>query len=196
VEEDVRVVNAVVPLLAAVLGGLVVYWLSGRRAQKEWRYKKRAEVLSDVYRLLSQLQTTAGLATRPGLTLEVRKARIFENRRALEELTFYLHAHKLWVDARTLPIINEFVVGLSSALKHYEAEINKGTPDSPLAARAAEHVQRIVPEAEQVLEAEFRAIVYPPPWWVYPLRGLEWFEARNRRAAEPPAGSSAHENHP
>lgn len=173
--------DAVVPLIAAVLGGLIVYWLSGKQAQKEWRYQKRAEVLAEVYRLLSRVQTTAGLATRPGAPLDTRKHRIVENRQALGELTYYLHAHTLWLDARSLPTIKGFLEGLSSALKHYEVEINKGTPDSPLAARAAEHVQRIIPEAEQVLEAEFRAIVYPPPWWEYPLRRLERYVERNRR---------------
>jgi hypothetical protein len=185
--------DAVVPLLAAVLGGLIVYWLSGKQAQKEWRYQKRAEVLAEVYRLLSRVQTTAGLATRPDAPLNTRKQRIAENRQAMGELTFYLHAHTLWLDARSLPTIKAFVEGLSSALKHYEAEIDKGTPDSPLAVRAAEHVQRIVPEAEQVLETEFRAIVYPSPWWEYALRGLERYVERNRTTIGSSKTPSDHE---
>jgi hypothetical protein len=182
--------DALIPLIAAVLGGLVGYWLSGRRAQTEWRYQKRAEVLADVYALLSRVQTTAGLATLADVPLEVRRQRVRQNREAASELTLYMHAHALWLDARMLPTIQAFVEGLSSALIHYEAAIHKGTPDSSLAVGAAEHVQRIVPEAERVLEEEFCAIVYPPPWWEYPLRSLEWFEARNRSSARTAAGPS------
>ena len=80
--------------------------------QSQWRYEKRAEVLAEVYRHLSKVQTTAGLATRPGASLETRQQRILQNRKALEELTYYLHAHTLWLDSRTLPTIKDFVEGL------------------------------------------------------------------------------------
>lgn len=99
--------NVATPLVAsvigavtgAVLGGLVVYFLSGRRAQKEWRAEKRAEVVSEIYRLLSNVENTAGLATRPGAPLEVRRQRILENQKALKELLFYFGGHALWIDA-------------------------------------------------------------------------------------------------
>lgn len=171
------------PLVAAVVGGLVVYLLGPRRARYEWRYQKRAEVTAELARLLSDVQGTARLATLPGLSGEVRKARIAKNRKALEELSFYSSGHTLWLDLSVARTVYAFVSGLSQALGAYESEVNKDTPYSPLATRAVEHVNRIVPEAESVLEREFRAILDPPPWWDYPLRALEWLEARNREGA-------------
>jgi hypothetical protein len=100
-----QLMDAVVPLLAAVLGGLVVYGLSGRRALKEWRYEKRAEVLAELYRLLSSVQNTARMATIPDVSLEVRKQRIMANRKAIEELLIYYHAHTLWIGAELLPTV-------------------------------------------------------------------------------------------
>lgn len=168
-------------LMGAVGGVLIGYLLSGSRAQREWRAQKRAEVLGEMYARLSRVQTSATLATLPGVPLQVRKQRVVQNKKAMEDLSLYLHAHALWVDARTLPTIKAFVDGLSSALRHYEVEINSGTPGSSLALRAAGHVQRLVPEAEQILEQEFRAIVYPKTWREHLASGLEWLETRNRK---------------
>ena len=186
------------PLIAAVVGAVVggffVYLLSGRRARYEWLHEKRAEVIAELARLLSKVQSTARLATNPDAPLEVRKRRIGENRQALTELTYYFHGHTLWIDPSVVTTIYAFLEGLSQALKHYEIELNKGIIDSNLSVRAAEHVNRIVPEAERVLEDEFRALVYPPPWWDYPLRVLQRFAARNRKpnqdAADPSRANS------
>lgn len=141
----------VVPLISAVVGGLVAYWLSGMRAQKEWRAKKRAEVLAELYRLLSPVEHTAEMATISGVPLEIRKQRIMANKKALEDMLVYFHAHALWIDAETLPDIPRFVEVLSSALGPYEAELNRGTPESPLAIAAAEHAQEAVSQAQEVL---------------------------------------------
>ncbi len=86
-----------------MLGGLVVYFLSGRRAQKEWRAEKRAEVVSELYRLLSDVENTAELATRPDADSETRKQRIAENQTALKEFLFYYSGPALWIDADWLP---------------------------------------------------------------------------------------------
>jgi hypothetical protein len=171
-------------LVGSLATGFVVYKLSGRRARKEWLHQKRVEVLAELYRLLSMVQATARMATIPGVPLGVRRRRIEQNKRALHKLSFYVHGHALWMDTDSLKsvpaTIKKFVEGLSSALKPYEAELHKGTPDSALALAAAAHVQKIVPDAEKVLEEQFREIVRSKRWREYLADGLEWFQTRGR----------------
>jgi hypothetical protein len=176
-------VGALIGVTGTLGGVLIGYLLSGSRARREWRAAKRTEVVSELYRLLSRVEATAELATRRGVSPEVSKRGIMSNREALEELVYYFHGHALWLDAETLPDIQPYINDLTSALGPYEAELNQGTPDSLLATRAAEHVQRIVPQGQQVLGAQFRAIVYPKTWREHLANGLEWLETRSRKSA-------------
>lgn len=173
-------------LITALVGGPIVYLLGTRKLRYERLYEKRAEVIAELARLLSGVQNTARLATIPGVPLEVRKQRIRENRKMLTELVNYFHGHTPWLEAPLVQTIYDFTSGLSQALKHYEAELNKGTPDSALAVRAAEHVQRILPEAEKVLEVEFRAILYPTPWHVWLLQSLVYILDLPKRRRDQP----------
>lgn len=68
--------------------------------------------------------------------------------------------------------------------------LNKGTPDSPLAIGAAEHVQRIVPRAQQMLGVQFHAIVYPKTWREHLADGLEWFDLPRRKSSGSDANPS------
>lgn len=81
-------------------------------------------------------------------------------------------------------------------LGHYEVELKKDTPDSPLATRAAEHVQQKVPQAQQVVGVPFRAVVYPKTLRERLADGLERFETRSQKNSGSPSNSAKNENNP
>jgi hypothetical protein len=131
-------------------------------------------VIAELTRLLGRVQRTALTATNPEvpLTEEVRLRRIEESKAAVTEFIDYFIGHTLWLDEDLALRIDAHVTALANVLTQYEADLAKGQPSTEVGVAAAASVGAMVPDAKQELDARFREILYPPPWWDGPLRLL------------------------
>jgi hypothetical protein len=155
--------------------------LGSSQTQFERLYEQRAEVIAELTRRLGRVQRTALTAANPGQPLgKVRLQRIEENKVAITQFIDFIIGHTLWLDEDLALDIDGHVVELANILTEYEGDLAYGRPNSEVGVVAPARIEAMVPDAKQALDAWFREILYPPPWWDGPLRFLAWLQRRDR----------------
>jgi len=173
------------PLIAAVVGGLVVYVLGTRQRRLEGLYERRAVVIARLSELLFLMQRGLASWANPFQSAGVDRD---EQRKtasdALQELSTYYYSNSVWLEPRTCEKIESVMDTAWSAAWEYSDNLNeRGYAHGREGRDASRKLYRDLPVLRRDLEAEFRAILYPTPWWDYPLRALEKIHARNRKSA-------------
>jgi hypothetical protein len=131
-------------------------------------------VLSRLGELLYEVQSGFVTFTSPFQAGEVdRKEQMEEANRAFFELVHYLYSHEMWLEEDTCLKIEKFTQFAYLNMGAYVDDLNeRGHPGS---AEGREIGQRIMNELQPLrrdLIAEFRAIMYPPPWYESALTSL------------------------
>ena len=97
---------------------------------------------------------------------------------AFQGLVRYFRSNALWLDPDTQEKIESLIETAWTAAWEYADELNeRGYPHSKAGRDASNKLVRELPVLRRELEAEFRAILYPLPWWDLPIRLLEKLEA-------------------
>jgi hypothetical protein len=176
----------VVALITVVVGGLGGYLLGYRRVRYERLYERRAEVIARLSELLFHMQRGFSTWASPFQSAEVDRE---EQRKAasdaFQDLVTYYHSNSVWLDLQTCEKIESVMETAWAAAWEYVDELNeRGYTHSQAGRDASKKLYRDLPVLRRELEHEFRAILYPPPWYDAPLRLLEWLqnEIRNRRS--------------
>jgi hypothetical protein len=189
---DAVVAALITGLITLLVSGPLAYYFGLQRSRHERLDEQRALVIAELSRLLWRFQMTALLGTNPNQPPQVRAQRIAENQQAMTELSHYVFAHALWLDAETNEIIESFLLDMTNTLNLYEANLDEQGYPSDVGIAAARHIFEAVPAVREKPKAKFRAILYPPPWYDAPLRFLERTQARNRKPdADASGGNSA-----
>ena len=168
------VMDAVVAIVAVLLSGLSGYLWGNRRLKHERLYQRRAEVLSRLGELLYEVQRGFVTFTSPFQSGEAdRKEQMEEANRAFFELVDHFYSNEMWLEEDTCLKIEKFTQFAYLNMGAYVDDLNeRGHPGS---AEGREIGQRIMNELQPLrreLIAEFRAIVYPPPWYESALTSL------------------------
>jgi hypothetical protein len=175
VVEVLALMDAVVAaIVAALLSGFSGYLWGNRRLRYERLYERRAEVLSRLGELLYEVQRGFVTFTSPFQSGEAdRKEQMEEANRAFFELVDHFYSNEMWLEEDTCLKIEKFTQFAYLNMGAYVDDLNeRGHPGS---AEGREIGQRIMNELQPLrreLIAEFRAIVYPPPWYESALTSL------------------------
>jgi len=166
--------DAVVAIVAVLLSGLSGYLWGNRRLRYERLYERRAEVLSRLGELLYEVQRGFVTFTSPFQSGEAdRKEQMEEANRAFFHLVDHFYSNEMWLEEDTCLKIEKFTQFAYLNMGAYVDDLNeRGHPGS---AEGREIGQRIMNELQPLrrdLIAEFRAIVYPPPWYESALTSL------------------------
>ncbi len=174
------------PLVAAVVGGLVVYVLGTRQRRLEGLYERRAVVIARLSELLFLMQRGFSTWANPLQPADVDRD---EQRKkasdAFQELVTYYHSNSVWLDPQTCEKIEAVMETAWTAAWDYVDNLNeRGYAHGQEGRDASRKLYHDLPVLRRDLEDEFRAILYPAPWWDAPLRVLEGLQTRNRTPAE------------
>lgn len=171
------------PLLAAVAGGLVVYALGTRQRRLEGLYERRAVVIARLSELLFLMQRGFSTWANPFQYAGVdRDQQRKEASDAFHELVTYYQSNSVWLEPQTCEKIESVMETAWSAAWDYVDNMNdRGYAHGQEGRDASRKLYRDLPVLRKDLEREFRAILYPTPWWEYPIRALERLQARNRK---------------
>ena len=174
------------PLVAAVVGGLVVYVLGTRQRRLEGLYERRAVVIARLSELLYLMQRGFSTWANPfqygGVDRDEQRKAASD---AFHELVTYYHSNSVWLDPQTCEKIESVMETAWAAAWDYVDNMNeRGYAHGKEGRDASRKLYRDLPVLRRDLEDDFRAILYPAPWWDYPLRVLEGLQTRNRKPAE------------
>jgi hypothetical protein len=173
---------ALIGFSGAALGVVGGYILGHRRLRYERMYEQRALVIAQLSRLLWRFQATALLATNPTQPPSIRLSRMQENQEAMTEFQYYFVANTIWLDVATSDRIMTFLMDMTNELRTFHNDLNaEGNPSTQGGADAARRIFHLVPQAREDIDAEFRAILYPAPWYDRPLRWFAYLDRRFRR---------------
>lgn len=185
VAEGVRgLMDAIVgALIAAIVGGPIFYVLGTRQRRLEGLYERRAEVIAKLCELLVGVEDALlGWSNAGRMDPPVRPEQQQDFEAAYTDLNDYFRRNSIWLDRATCDGIESFKHDLFYMAFSYAYELDEeGRPRSAESREAAERLLLDVPPLKQDLESRFRAILYPKPWWEYPLRALEGIQARSRK---------------
>jgi hypothetical protein len=166
--------DAVVAIIAVLLSGLSGYLWGNRRLKHERLYERRAEVLSRLGELLYEVQGGFLTFTSPLQSGETdRKEQMEEANRAFFELVHHFYSNEMWLEEDTCLKIEKFTQFAYLNMGAYVDELDeRGHSGS---AEGREIGQRMMNELQPLrreLIDEFRAIVYPAPWYASLLASL------------------------
>jgi hypothetical protein len=166
--------DAVVAIIAILLSGFSGYLWGNRRLKHERLYERRAEVLSRLGELLYEVQGGFLTFTSPLQSGEAdRKEQMEEANRAFFELVHHFYSNEMWLEEDTCLKIEKFTQFAYLNMGAYVDELDeRGHPGS---AEGREIGQRMMNELQPLrreLIDEFRAIVYPAPWYASLLASL------------------------
>ena len=166
--------DAVVAIIAVLLSGLSGYLWGNRRLKHERLYERRAEVLSRLGELLYEVQGGFLTFTSPLQSGEAdRKEQMEEANRAFFELVHHFYSNEMWPEEDTCLKIEKFTQFAYLNMGAYVDELDeRGHPSS---AEGREIGLRMLNELQPLrreLIDEFRAIVYPAPWYASLLASL------------------------
>jgi hypothetical protein len=178
--------DAVLPLITAVVGILGGYIVGNRRLKFEHLHERRAEVLAKLSELLAALQRGAVTFTNFYQRGDVdRLGQLQETQRAFNELVHYYRSNEVWLAPDTCLKIEEFLDNVHLPLEDYLDDLDeRGFPQTQEGRSAGLHVMRETQPLRRELIEEFRAILYPPPWYDAPLRLLAHIQARTRKPSD------------
>jgi hypothetical protein len=177
----------VAALITAVVGGPIFYALGTRQRRLEGLYERRAQVIARLSELLFVMQRGLGTWANPVQSVGVdRDAQRTSASDALQELVHYYHSNAVWLDPQTCEKIESVMDAAWTAAWDYADELNeRGYTHNETGRNASRKLYSELPVLRRDLEDQFRAILYPPPWYDAPLRVLERIHARNRRNSAP-----------
>jgi hypothetical protein len=175
VEEGVRrVMDAVVAIVVVLLSGLSGYLWGNRRLKHERLYQRRAEVLSRLGELLYAVQRGFETFTSPFQSGEVdRKEQMEEANRAFFELVHYFYSNEMWLEEDTCLKIEKFTQFAYQKMGEYVDDLNeRGHSGSAEGREIGNRIMNELRPLRRELITEFRAIVYPAPWYESALASL------------------------
>jgi hypothetical protein len=184
VEEDVPLMDAAVAaVVAALLSGFSGYLWGNRRLRYERLYVQRAEVLSRLGELLYGVQR--GFVTFTSFYQSGdpdRKEQLEEANRGFFELVHYFYANEMWLEEDTCLKIEKFTQFAYLKMGEYVDDLNeRGYPQSAEGREIGNRIMSEIQPLRRELTAEFRAIVYPPPWYESALTSLG---LKNKKSSE------------
>ncbi len=176
----------VASLVSAVLGGLVVYVLDNRQLRHERLFERRAEVIAKLSEKLYAMQFGFTVFANPFQRGDVdRKEQMQDANRAFDELRHYYFSNAIWLDPESCEKIESFLEMAYTTMGGYVDDLNeRGYPQTAEGRAAGSRILREIQPLRRELEVEFRAILYPPPWYEAPLQFLERLQNRNRKPSE------------
>jgi hypothetical protein len=84
-----------------------------------------------------------------------------------------------WLGPHTCEKIETFLPKVSVPLQNYADDFSeRGYPRTSEGRALGIRILQEIQPLRRELISEFRAILYPPPWYEAPLRWLEWLETR------------------
>jgi hypothetical protein len=175
VAQGVRaVMDAVVAIVAVLLSGLSGYLWGNRRLKHERLYQRRAEVLSRLGELLYAVQRGFVTFTSPFQSGEVdRKEQMEEANRAFFELVHYFYSNEMWLEEDACLKIEKFTQFAYQKMGEYVDDLNeRGYPTSEEGRELGRRIMSEILPLRRELINEFRAIVYPAPWYESALTSL------------------------
>jgi hypothetical protein len=175
--------DALVPLVIAVVGGIGGYVLGNRRLKYEHLHERRAGVIARLCELLVAFQHGVVGFTHPFQSGSADRAnQAQEAQRSFSELVDYYRANEVWLDPDTCEKIESFITNVQLPLDEYFDDLDeRGYPTSPEGRSAANRITQETQPLRRELIEEFRAILYPPPWYAAPRRLLAWLQNRPRK---------------
>src|SRR5215217_1394034 len=168
------VMDAVVAFVAVLLSGLSGYLWGNRRLKHERLYQRRAEVLSRLGELLYEVQHGFVTFTSPLQSGEVdRKEQMEQANRAFFELVHYFYSNEMWLEEDTCLKIEKFTQFAYVKMGEYVDDLNeRGYPQSAEGLEIGNRIKSEIQPLRRELINEFRAIVYPAPFYEAALRSL------------------------
>jgi hypothetical protein len=175
VEEDVPLMDAVVAaVVAALLSGFSAYLWGNRRLRYERLYVQRAEVLSRLGELLYGVQR--GFVTFTSFYQSGdpdRKEQMEEANRAFFELVHYFYSNEMWLEEDTCLMIEKFTQFAYLKMGEYVDDLDeRGYPTSAEGRALGNRIMSEIQPLRRELINEFRAIVYPAPFYESALASL------------------------
>lgn len=177
--------TVVAALLSAVLGALVVHILHNRQLRNERLFERRAEVIAKLSEKLYTMQYVFTAVANPNKQDGDPKQQIQDANRTFDDLRHYYFSNAIWLDSEDCEKVESFMEMAYATMGDYIYDLNERGHPRTMAGRAAS--QRIQGELQPIrrdLEAEFRAILYPPLWYEPPLRFLRHLQNRSRQTSE------------
>ena len=175
-------------LITAVVGGPLLYLLGHRRLRYERLYEKRAEVIarpSELLYLMQRGMTSWSSPFQSGDADRDEQRRIASE--ALDNLILYFYSNEVWLDRDTCDKVSSLIETAYMAGWDYSDNLNeRGHPRDVDGRDASIRLMNEIPALRTEMEAEFRAILYPPPWYDLPLRLLERLPRRQERVPDEP----------
>jgi hypothetical protein len=152
-----------------------VYLVGNRRLRHERLYERRAQVIAKLSELLYLMQRGLVSWASPFQLQDVDRD---EQRKAANEaffeLVIYYNSNAVWLDPQTCENIDSVTETAWTTAWDYMDNLNeRGHPQNKEGRDASIRLYRELPVLRRTLEREFRAILYPPPWYDAPLRMLD-----------------------
>ena len=111
-----------------------------------------------------------------------RKKQMQEANRAFFELVHHFYSNEMWLDPETCLKVEKFTEFAYLKMGEYVDDLDeRGYPTTTEGRALSREIMREIQPLRRELIAEFRAIVYPPPWYDAPLRFVEWLPPRNKK---------------
>ena len=175
----------VAALISAVVGILGGYILGNRRLEYEHLHERRAGVIAKLCEHLAAVQRGVVGFTNPFQRGDVdRHEQAGEARRAFSELVDYYRSNEVWLAPGTCEKVESFINNVYLPLGDYLDDLDeRGYPQTPEGRAIGNRILREIQPLRRELIDEFRAILYPTPWYDAPLRFLEWLQTRNRQSS-------------
>jgi NurA-like 5'-3' nuclease len=175
--EVLALMDAVVAaIVAALLSGFSGYLWGNRRLKYERLYGQRAEVLSTLGKLLYRVQrgfVDFTSLSKSGEPSEARKEQLEEANRAFFELVHYFYANEMWLEEDTCLKIEKFTQFAYLKMGEYVDDLNeRGYPQSAEGLEIGNRIKSEIQPLRRELINEFRAIVYPAPFYESALSTL------------------------
>ena len=172
--EVLALMDAVVAaIVAALLSGLSGYLWGNRRLKHERLYERRAEVLSRLGELLYEVQRGFVTFTSPFQSGEAdRKEQMEEANRAFFGLVRYFYSNEMWLEEDTCLKIEKFTQFAYLKGEYVDDLDERGYPTSEEGRELGSRIMSEIQPLRRELITEFRAIVYPAPFYDSALRSL------------------------
>jgi len=173
---------AMITTVVGVIGG---YLVGNRRVKYEQLHERQAEVIAKLCELLAAVHRDVAALTsplQPGGVDRREQAEAVD--RVFGELVDYYRSNEVWLAPHTCEKIETFLPEVSVPLQNYVDDFSeRGYPRTSEGRALGIHILQEIQPLRRELISEFRAILYPPPWYDAPLRVLEWLQkwARQER---------------
>jgi len=179
--------DAAVTVLVAVVGILGGYIAGNWRLKYEHLHERRAEAIAELSKLLAAVQDSVVQFTHYLQPHDVdRRAQAARTQRAVSELVECFRSNEVWFEPDTCRKIEAFVNKVYLPLGDYMDTLDdRGYPIGEQGKHGRDLGLRILRETQPLrreLIDEFRAILYPPPWYDAPLRFFKRLRTRGGRS--------------